>query len=171
MTKTWQPCALPTIAQSAIAAFFVFLLGGTVTPVQAGGVTNIKEIVNNTDMPVEVFAYDARAGVATGYDRTQGATRIPARGGTWTGDLWIPWADNADQFRSKHIVLMVRKTPTSHQVVIGAIWQSGEFVRHNRFEEFVANAPRIPGVARSGGDRRMSINKKGGDFVFSLTAL
>ena len=121
----------------------------------AGGVTNIKEIVNNTSMTVEVRKYDIKAGAAASAFET--TREIPANGGIWSGDMWVPWADNANDFAEKHMEVKVYRGTAFW------IWQSGEFLRFNDRARFVANARRVSGEARSGGERRVviSMNKDG----------
>ena len=121
----------------------------------AGGVTNVKEIVNNTRLTVEVRKYDIKTGgAATEFETTK---EIPANGGIWTGDMWVPWADNANDFAEKHMEVKI------YQGTAFWIWQSGEYLRYNDRARFIANARRVTGEARSGGDRRMviSMNKDG----------
>ncbi len=139
-------------AKSAIGAFSLFILLSPLmtTTANAGGVTNIKEIINNTPMTVEVRKYDTKplaAGVE--YETTK---EIPADGGTWSGDMWIPWVDNSNDFTEKYMEVRVYRGTAFW------IWQSGEFVRYNNRARFVSNARRVSGEAKSGGERRMIIN-------------
>src|SRR5687767_14390879 len=116
----------------------------------AGGVTNIKEIVNNTRMVVEVRKYDTKPGGAgVDFETTR---EIPANGGIWTGDMWVPWVDNSNDFTEKRMELKV------HRGTAFWIWQSGEYLRYNDRNRFVPNARRVAGESRSGGDRRMVIS-------------
>ena len=121
----------------------------------AGGVTNVKEIVNNTAMIVEVRKYDIKTGGAgTEFETTR---EIPANGGIWSGDMWVPWVDNANDFAEKRMEVRVYRGTAFW------IWQSGEYLRYNDRGRFIANARRVTGEARSGGERRMviSMNKDG----------
>src|SRR5688572_7089309 len=98
----------------------------------AGGVTNIKEIVNNTGMTVEVRKYDVKAGAAAaGFETTN---EIPANGGIWTGEMWVPWADNAIDFADKRMEVKVYRGTAFW------IWQSGEYLRYNDRARFIPNA-------------------------------
>ena len=130
----------------------------------AGGVTNIKEIVNNTAMAVELRKYDVKAGgAASEFETTQ---EIPANGGIWTGDMWVPWVDNANDFTEKHMELRVYRGTAFW------IWQSGEYLRFNDRGRFVPNARRVTGEARSGGERRLVISTgKDGRVVFEFQKL
>ena len=130
----------------------------------AGGVTNIKEIVNNTAMTVEIRKYDVKAGAAAAeFETTQ---EIPANGGIWTGDMWVPWVDNANDFTEKHMELRVYRGTAFW------IWQSGEYLRFNDRGRFVANARRVTGEARSGGERRLVISTaQDGRVVFEFQRL
>lgn len=140
------------LTRTISAAMFVALFCGAAI---AGGVTNVKEIVNNTGMTVEVRKYDIKAGAAGSEFET--TREIPANGGIWTGDMWVPWADSADDFTEKHMEVRVYRGTAFW------IWQSGEFLRYNDRGRFIANARRVTGEARSGGERRMiiSMNKDG----------
>lgn len=126
----------------------------------AGGVTNIKEILNKTDLTVEVRKYDTKPLAAAGEFET--TKEIPAGGGTWSGDLWIPWVDNISDFGDKHMEIIIDgKT-------LFWVWQSGEFVRYNSRGRFLVNAPRANGESRSGGERRLIISMNGKRPVIEL---
>jgi len=130
----------------------------------AGGVTNIKEVINNTGQIVEIRKYDIKAlGAATEFETTG---EIPANGGTWSGDMWVPWADNANDFTDKRMEVKVYRGTAFW------IWQTGEFVRFNDRARFVANARRVTGEAKSGGERRLVLSvNKAGNVVFELQKL
>lgn len=126
----------------------------------AGGVTNIKEVVNNTGWTVEVRKTDVGTAAAGSQSETTG--EIPAEGGTWSGDMWIPWVDRSEDFTEKHL-----------EIIIGEkryfwIWQSGEFVRYNNRARFVQNAQKVFGEAKSGGERRLIISMNGKRPVFEF---
>lgn len=126
----------------------------------AGGVTNITEVVNNTGFVVEVRKYDTQplaAGIA--FETTK---EIPADGGMWSGDMWIPWADKSDDFGDKRLEIIFNGKP------LFWIWQSGEFVLYNNRARFVGNAPRVFGEAKSGGERRLIISMNGKRPVFDF---
>jgi hypothetical protein len=130
----------------------------------AGGVTNIKEIINNTAMTVEVRKYDIKTGAAGSDFET--TNEIPANGGTWSGDMWIPWVDNANDFSEKRMELRVYRGTAFW------IWQTGEFVRYNDRARFIPNARRVTGEAKSGGERRLVIStNKDGRVVFEFQRL
>lgn len=126
----------------------------------AGGVTNVKEILNNTDLTVEIRKYDTKPlAAANEFETTK---EIPVRGGTWSGNMWIPWADNSDEFSEKRMEILIDgKT-------VFWIWQSGDFVRYNNRARFVVNAPRVAGESRSGGERRLIISMNGKRPVFEF---
>lgn len=123
----------------------------------AGGVTNIKEIINNTPMWIEIRKFDTKPLAAGAEYESTG--KITADGGTWTGDMWIPWVDNSNDFTEKYMEFRVEET------TIFWIWQRGEFVRYNSRARFASNAPRVSGNSRSGGERRMIINMDVGRIV------
>lgn len=111
-----------------------------------GGVTNIKQIRNNSAYAIRVWKTDGGA--------VQSET-IPARG-VFNGDFWIPWADNQDQYRNHYLTISVGVR------VIAWIWQSGDYVRYNNANRFVNNAQLVPGVPCSGGNRRLVITQAAG---------
>lgn len=130
---------------------------------KAGGVTNIKEVVNNTRLTVEIRKYDTKP-LAAGneYETTR---EIPADGGTWSGDMWIPWADNSNDFSEKYLEIKIYRGTTFW------LWQTGEFVRYNTRARFVENGRKVPGESRAGGERRLIINMDGNRPVFVFEKL
>ena len=152
-------------AKSAISIFSLFVLLSPliITTAKAGGITNIKEIINNTPLTMEVRKFDTKPLAAAAEYETTG--EIPADGGTWSGDMWIPWVDNSNDFTEKRMEVRVE------QVTNFWIWQSGEFVRFNSRARFVSNAPRVSGESRSGGERRLIISMDVGRVVFKFERL
>ncbi|MBA3352451.1 MAG: hypothetical protein H0U23_08530 [Blastocatellia bacterium] len=137
----------------------------------AGGVTNIKEVVNRSSKIIRLTTYEDKNDVESKWK----TTRKIAAGAIWRGDMWIPWADNREQFL-KHFLKIEIFSPRPKQnlsdVRVTMIYQSGEHVRtcpdnsyteQNSDEinielplfEYNASAPRVAGVGRSGGDRRV----------------
>ena len=108
------------------------------------GVTNVKKWVNRTDFEVEVWKLDG------GY-RLRDHYRVPPRQ-TGGGEMWIPWADNDDEYADHHAVVRVG------DAVVGYIWQSGPAVRFNTADEFVPGGVCVPGAAGAGGDRIVVID-------------
>lgn len=126
----------------------------------AGGVTNIKEVVNNTPLTIEIRKYDTGA-------LTAGATfetthEIPANGGTWSGDMWIPWVDSSSDFAEKFLEIKIYRATTFW------LWQSGEYIRYNNRARFVDNGRRVPGESKAGGERRLIINMAENRPVFKF---
>lgn len=114
------------------------------------GVTNIKEVLNDTGMTVEVRKYDTKPlSAASEFETTK---EIPANGGTWSGDMWIPWADSSSDFAEKHIEILINGR------TVFWIWQSGDFIRYNSRARFVQNAPRVAGESKVNGERRLIIS-------------
>lgn len=153
-------------AKSAISVFSLFILLSPLmtTLANAGGVTNIKEIINNTPMMIEVRKLDTKPTLAAVVEyETTG--EIPADGGTWSGDMWIPWVDNSDDFMKKRLEIRVYRGTAFW------IWQSGEFVRYNNRSRFVSNARRVSGESKSGGERRLIISMDGDRPVFKFEKL
>lgn len=131
------------------------------------GVTNIKEIVNNTAGAVTIKPWEHAA--IPGNGNVLMPKRIPPHG-VWTGDLWIPWADNAEQFRYENIMIEV-KIPSGSQpdsITNFCFWQSGEYVRYNDKTVFVENAPRVAGLSKVNGERRLVISEKNKKAVFTF---
>ena len=56
------------------------------------GWTAIKEVVNNTGQDGYLYSQEMDHGY-----------KIPAGGGTWTVDIWIPWARSYDEFQGHRI--------------------------------------------------------------------
>ena len=166
MNKMYPNCRL--VPKSAIAAFslFVLALPLTATLANAADITNIKEIINNTGVSLEVLQYDFTPGVASA-NPIQVIGSIPAHG-VWSGDMWVPWLDNRDDFASKHIAVRVRKGIRRQPIVILTIWQSGPYVRYNRADDFVPNGPLVPGVARSNGNRRVVVSQSGSQVTITF---
>lgn len=147
-----------------ISALFFFILSCATAH---AGVTNIKEIVNNTTGVVRVLPWE-HAGIL-GTSRYLVPKPIPPQG-IWTGDLWIPWADNAKEFEFENITIQV-KIPTGNQkeiITSFCFWQSGEYVRYNDKTIFVENAPRVAGMAKVDGERRLVITEKNKKAIFKF---
>ena len=106
--------------------------------------TNVKKWVNKTDRNVEVWKLD-------GGNRWRDHYRVPPRQ-TGGGEMWIPWADDADEYADHHAIIRV------DEVVVGYIWQSGPAVRFNTSDEFVPGGVCVPGAAGAGGDRTVVID-------------
>ena len=134
-----------------------------------GGVTNIKEVVNKTsgvlrvskvDSPINIF----HSGISSTWD-------IPADG-VWSGDMWIPWANNAEEFKGHKMTLSIglHPNPGNQNLVYTNfyLWQSGEFVRFAITDKFIENAPKVPGEARAGGERRLVVTAEGTKAIFTF---
>ena len=67
-----------------------------------GGVTNIKEVVNNTAGVVKLLKRDFTGNAIT--TRIENTPEIAA-GTTWKGDMWVPWANNAEEFKNHFMQL------------------------------------------------------------------
>ena len=152
----------------------------------AGGVTNIREVVNSSSTKVvklttfeTKFAFEGPEKKSTG---------VITYGNTWTGDMWIPWADNEEQFKGHFMSIEIielrpgRTTDVHHTYIV---YQSGEYVRASFYGtveqrghgtltsgNYVPNAPRVPGESKSGGDRRLTVfDKKDGSVGFRFEKL
>lgn len=134
---------------------------GPIASLSAGGVTNIKEIVNNTTINLEVGKLDIPVGSGL-ISETTGT--IPPNGGIWRGDMWIPWAENTEEFSKKRLEIR------SQERTLFWIWQTGELVRYGRANRFVNNAPQVPGKSESGGERRLFLSMEGSTIAFTFQA-
>ena len=158
---------LRILGSASVGLWLLALLAIGSPTVHADGVTNIKEIVNNTRGDFEVRRLDTPYG-GLGVD-VQNTGRIPANGGVWSGNMWIPWAVNADEHTEKHIEVLAKKGVRRFPEVLFTIWQQGDLVRfHNVRRIFISNAPVVPGVASAGGERRMIVSTEGGRIVFAI---
>jgi hypothetical protein len=161
------------------------LIGFSFGAARAGGVTNIKEVINRSSKSVRVSAYDNKTLAENGL-RNLLSTSVVAAGGNWRGDMWVPWADNRNQFKSHFLTLEIfDASPTSFgRVRVYGGYQTGEEIRsslvrdqnsnqaevHYLIEsEYNANAPRVDGEWRSGGERRIIFfNKPDGTVGFKF---
>ncbi|MFF5296550.1 hypothetical protein [Paractinoplanes globisporus] len=107
------------------------------------GVTNVKRWRNETGEELEVWKLD-------GSQSRQDHYRIPA-GQSDDADMWIPWADNPEQYAVKHAVILVGGRPLAY------VWQSGTKIRFNTNDEFVPGGPSVPGAAKAGGNRTILV--------------
>lgn len=98
-------------------------------------ITSIKEVLNETDEVVEVKLW----AVSPSDKETTG--EIPANGGIWSGNMWIPWMDNADDFSNRLIEIKIDKK------TVFLIWQSGGYVRYKNSDRrvFLQNISWAPG--------------------------
>jgi hypothetical protein len=152
----------------------------SVSTVALGGVTNIKEVVNRTSYNVEVMTWERK-----GLEDANRQTRTIPPNGVWTGDMWVPWANNREELKDHVMVIEIEvPRPTGgapYSFNYFTIWQTGEYVRSVGTNEdrrraqdwyrnvdalFLANAPRVPGEARAGGERRIIISARNNTPVF-----
>ncbi|MEO6333680.1 MAG: hypothetical protein ABIO91_01735 [Pyrinomonadaceae bacterium] len=147
----------------------------------AGGVTNIREVVNNSSkFVVKLTTFETKFGWEGAEKKTTG---VITYGNTWSGDMWIPWADNAEQFRGHFMSIEIielrprRLTDICHTYIV---YQRGEYVRASFYGiieqrgfgsltsgSYEPNAPKVVGVATSGGERRVVVfDKKDGNVGF-----
>ena len=116
-------------------------------------------------------AYDNKTLIENGHRNLITTAVIPA-GGRWSGDMWVPWADNRQQFRSHFITIeMFEGSPSAtSRVQVFGMYQTGEEIRSSlvrtRYtnqsevhylleDEYNATAGRVDGEWKSGGDRRI----------------
>jgi len=83
-----------------------------------------------------------------------------------TGGMWIPWCDNADAFyngivfpivQGPHHMRLQNLDISGGDGFLISIFQSGASVRYVTAEEYVDNAPPVPGVSKINGDRILHI--------------
>lgn len=139
------------------------------------GVTNIKEVVNNTSATVNVSKVKVRQGKERDYtDNEETTGDIPKNGGAWSGDMWISWVDNQDDFKKSHIRIYVGDHVNS---TIFSLWQTRDLVRYDVFVQrsrygftdrkrflFIDNAPKVPGESKVNGERRLIISENDGKY-------
>lgn len=148
------------------------LVGFLLTATASAGVTNIKEIVNNTSEAITISkgtvsaSWNKRRGVFETRFLLKETTDRILKNGTWSGDMWIPWVANQEDFKNNVIEIRIYDElgRTPHLDKNFLLWQSGDFVRlvlpfNNVSYTFVPNAPKIPGEAKVDGERRLVINK------------
>ncbi|MBA2736761.1 MAG: hypothetical protein H0U50_08255 [Pyrinomonadaceae bacterium] len=145
----------------------------------AGGVTNIKEVVNRSSKVVRVSTYENKALIENGWQNWLATPEIAANGGMWTGDIWMPWADNKEQFKSHFMKIeIIEKRPLQRVDFVRAfgVYQTGEEIRFSFAREYEsrqpanswylgeryydANAPKVDGEWQSGGERRIIFSDK-----------
>ena len=157
-----------------MSALLVTLL--SVVDAYAGGVTNVKEVVNHTSGVIKLLKRDFTGNVFTTHIES---TEEIAAGRTWKGDMWIPWANNAEEFKD-HFMQLYTRVPSpdrsGEQIKSFYIWQTGESVRFTDrifFERssFSDDAPQVPGAGQSGGERRLIVTAKNGQPVFTFERL
>ncbi len=91
--------------------------------------------------------------------------------------MWIPWANNKDEFL-RHTIMLEIKIPDgnhagAYRLIEFFIWQSGDFVRFTKMkssmrESYVDNAPKVPGVAKVDGERRLVVGEENRKVVFKF---
>lgn len=156
------------MSRKIITALLFIVCSSVIT--LAGGVTNIKEVVNRSSKIVKISTYENKNRIEAGL-KTTGEI---AAAGTWRGDMWIPWADNSRQFDSHFMKIEIidrRPTERHDTIQIFAAYQTGEEVRSNPDRivrqrgntdaqwlgerSYNANAPKVEGLWQSGGERRV----------------
>jgi hypothetical protein len=159
------------LIRSLILAVWVLFLSSALT---RAGVTNIREVVNRSSTRVvRLTSCESKFGWEGAVKKSTGAITY---GTIWNGDLWVPWADNADDFKGHFMTLEItelrpaRSTDISH---IYVLFQSGDYVRASFYGiieqrglgvltsgDYMPNAPKVNGEWRSGGDRRLVVFDK-----------
>lgn len=123
-----------------------------------GGVTNIREVVNQTSSNIEVIKLETPWGGAGPNTETTGT--IPVRG-IYSGSMWIPWANSANEFSEHQMLIKVNGRIAAY------VWQTGEYVRSiNSGERFSINAALAPGFSRAGGERRLVFYTQNNRLLF-----
>lgn len=166
----------------------LFLFACSTVFAYAGGVTNVKEIINRSSKVVRVSTYENKALIENGWKNWLATPEISANGGRWTGDMWVPWADNKEQFKSHFMKIeIIEKRPSPRVDFVRAfgLYQTGEEIRFSFAREYEsrqpanswylgenhydANAPKIEGEWKSGGERRiLFFDKKDGSVGFKF---
>lgn len=142
------------------------LVAFSIVAANAGGVTNVKEIINNTSIMLSVYKAEPKPGNPYSGDFSKD---IAANGGVWTGDIWIPWVNNEQDSRDRWMEISYSigddNNKTFHPIFY--IWQTGEYIRYSK-GRYVDNAPKVSGESKSGGDRRMIISEKDKKIIFKF---
>lgn len=151
---------------------------------KAGGVTNIKEVVNNsTKKVVKLTTYERKNGIWEGAPRK--TTGVITYSDYWDGDMWIPWADNEEQFKEHFMTIeIIELRPTRGTDIYHTyfVYQTGEYVRVSFYgitehrgsgsvtgSSYDPDAKRVPGEWRSGGERRIVFDdEKDGSVSFKF---
>jgi hypothetical protein len=119
------------------------------------GVTNVKRWVNDTAQVVEVWKVDGGSGRADNYTIRPGTT--------FDGDMWIPWANTAEEYRNHHVTITVGGSPLVY------IWQNGDSIRFNTDDAFIAGGPPLAGGSgTSGGNRTIAVGALGQDVGVAI---
>lgn len=151
---------------------FLFVVFSSVLA-YAGGVTNIKEVINNSSKVVKLTTYEAKHGFEGAAKKTTG---VITYGNIWNGDMWIPWADNEEQFKGHFMsieIIELRRTRGTDIYHTYIVYQSGDYVRvsfYGMVEQrgfgiltsgsFDPDARRVSGESKSGGERRVVFSTK-----------
>lgn len=160
---------------------FLFVVFSSVLA-YAGGVTNIKEVINNSSKVVKLTTYEAKHGFEGAAKKTTG---VITYGNIWNGDMWIPWADNEEQFKGHFMsieIIELRRTRGTDIYHTYIVYQSGDYVRvsfYGMVEQrgfgiltsgsFDPDARRVSGESKSGGERRVVFfDKKDGNVGFKF---
>ena len=157
------------MSKKLFSAFLLVIFSCAIA--NAGGVTNIKEVVNRSSKIIRLSTYEDKGDAESKWK----TTRKIAAGATWRGDMWIPWADNNEQFL-KHFLKIEIFRPRPGQnlsdVNVITIYQNGEYVRTSPdnsyveentdeinielpIEDYDRHAWAVEGEWKSGGERRI----------------
>lgn len=144
----------------------IMLIAFSSVMTNAGGVTNVKEIINNTSVILQVTKLEPTLANPYSGDYTR---EIAAGGGVWTGDIWVPWINNEQESKERWMAIHYSRGSGINETYKYEffIWQSGDYVRYSK-EKYIDNAPKVPGVSKSGGDRRMIISEKDKKIIFKF---
>ncbi|MEO6333679.1 MAG: hypothetical protein ABIO91_01730 [Pyrinomonadaceae bacterium] len=147
----------------------ILLIVFSIAAARAGGVTNVKEIINNTSVILEVSKLEPKLGNPYSGDHTG---EIAANGGVWTGDMWIPWVNNEQDGRDRWMGIYYNASTGNNRnnQIEFFIWQTGDYVRYSK-KQYIQNAPKIPGESKSGGERRLIISEKDKKFFIRFEKL
>ena len=106
---------------------------GNLWSVMTGGVTNIKQWVNESSQQLEVWKVDG--------GRRENAYSI-APGRTLRAEMWISWCNNTDEYPRKHVTLMLGGR------LLAVLWQRERVVYFNAVDAFAVerSMPRVSPV-------------------------
>jgi hypothetical protein len=124
------------------------------------GVTDIVAVVNRSGKPVDLVKVDRNfLGIPTPQ-----SVRVAPKS-TLKTSLWLPWAENAQDYALKHLTLSLGGRPFAH------LWQQAGRVRFNTQDAFVPNGSEVPILAKGGGRRTLVVDELPGGPAFVVAGL
>jgi hypothetical protein len=117
-----------------------------------GGVTNIKQIRNQTDKRIRIWKIDG------GRSETMEAAPRSNR----DGDFWIPWAENARDYAEHHMTISADGQPIAY------LWQQNKNLTFGVEDRIDGETGHVAGLVRGGGDRTLVVEEREGRIGFAF---